>query len=289
MSSFQDDALFKGDVDNNFKEGGSYRDSPEFDKLKEEIVAQLFEINGQISTLQHFISTLKNFLDKKNDMNAKVIDNIDKKAVKNIEKIGNLVKKINEEILRLDNIEVNDLDKLQLIERDKLTRDLRYSLEEFQNTQRQYTVIIKSINDKAKLNLKQQNLEALRQDEEGIEMTSTVASKKNIVIQREALNNEELAYQHDLIRQRNEEILNIERGITELNEVFSDLGNVIQQQGVLVDNIEANIYTTVNHTAMASRELDKAMRSQRKLSKWCLYLLMILSGMLFFMMLIILI
>ena len=107
-----------------------------------------------------------------------------------------------------------------------------------------------------------------------------------IVIERDPINNEEFAYQQNLIEQRDQEISNIERGITELNEIFKDLGNVVQQQGVLVDNIEANIYTTSDNTQMASNELRKAMRYQKSTSRWRVYLLVVLLVMLFFIFLI---
>ncbi|EDO16783.1 hypothetical protein Kpol_526p36 [Vanderwaltozyma polyspora DSM 70294] len=281
------------DVVEEVGELAKFSDSPEFDGLRDAISEQLFEINGQISTLQQYVGTLEGFLAKTGTMNMKVIDNIDKKTIQNIGKVSELVKKVNTDVVMLDKIDVNELDKLQVLARDKLTRDLSYSLREFQNIQQGYTKVIKSINDRARSELDNQNSAALMLEEEGEtgsnRQPDTSTSAKNIVIQREALNNEEFAYQQNLIRQRDEEIVNIERGITELNGLFTDLSHVIQQQGSMVDNIEANIYSVADNTQLASRELDKALRYQRKSSKWCLYLLMLLSGMFFFMMLIILI
>lgn len=278
-----------------FVDGGilstEYRDSPEFEVLKEEIVTQLFEINGQISTLQQFITTLESLL-KKGNVNAKVIDNIDKKSVENIRKVGSLIKNVNEVVHKIDAIEDSDLDKTQVIAREKIVRDVRYSLQEFQNTQRQYTSVIKQINiiAKAALNIEeqeQQNNSAVMQEEE--QQQQQVLMKRNtpIVIQREPINNEEFAYQENLIRQRDHEIMNIEEGITELNEIFKDLGAVVQQQGILVDNIEANIYSATDNAAMASRELHKAQKSQRNTNKWCLYMLFGASFMLIILLLVV--
>ncbi|CCE62190.1 hypothetical protein TPHA_0C00330 [Tetrapisispora phaffii CBS 4417] len=271
-----------------------YSDSPEFDALKDRIIEQLFEINGQINTINQFSSTLEKFLNNEGDnsLNVKVIDNIDKKAIQNIEKIKGLISVINEEVCKVEKIEVAELNQLQIIAKDKIIRDIRSSIKEFQNLQKRYTALIKRINEKARLQL--ENKHALLVEEEN-EATQHVGQapvqiqNKNIVIPRESINNEEFAYQQNLIRQRDEEIINIERGITEINDIFTDLSNVIQDQGMIVDNIEANIYSTLDNTQLASNELNKAMRYQRKSSKWCLYLLMILTIMLFFMMLVILI
>lgn len=271
-----------------------FTDSPEFNVLKEEIVTQLFEINGQISTLQQFISTLESLL-KKGNVSAKVVDKIDKKSVVNIRKVGSLIKNVNEQVQKIDAIEESSLDRPEVIAREKIIRDVRYSLQEFQNTQRKYANVIRDINNRARAALNQEeesNITALREEEEGGSQKQQLipndkGKKLQITIEREPINNEEFAYQQNLIRQRDQEISNIEEGITELNEIFKDLGNVVQQQGIMVDNIEANIYSTSDNTAMASRELNKAYRSQKSANKWCLYLLAGLLIMLFMLLLIV--
>lgn len=271
-----------------------FTDSPEFNVLKEEIVTQLFEINGQISTLQQFISTLESLL-KKGNVNAKVVDKIDKKSVVNIRKVGSLIKNVNEQVQKIDAIEESSLDRPEVIAREKIVRDVRYSLQEFQSTQRKYANVIRDINNRARAALNQEeesNITALREEEEGgLQKQQLIPNDKGkklqITIEREPINNEEFAYQQNLIRQRDQEISNIEEGITELNEIFKDLGNVVQQQGIMVDNIEANIYSTSDNTAMASRELNKAYRSQKSANKWCLYLLAGLLIMLFMLLLIV--
>lgn len=271
-----------------------FTDSPEFNVLKEEIVTQLFEINGQISTLQQFISTLESLL-KKGNVSAKVVDKIDKKSVVNIRKVGSLIKNVNEQVQKIDAIEEFSLDRPEVIAREKIVRDVRYSLQEFQSTQRKYANVIRDINNRARAALNQEeesNITALREEEEGgLQKQQLIPNDKGkklqITIEREPINNEEFAYQQNLIRQRDQEISNIEEGITELNEIFKDLGNVVQQQGIMVDNIEANIYSTSDNTAMASRELNKAYRSQKSANKWCLYLLAGLLIMLFMLLLIV--
>lgn len=271
-----------------------FTDSPEFNVLKEEIVTQLFEINGQISTLQQFISTLESLL-KKGNVSAKVVDKIDKKSVVNIRKVGSLIKNVNEQVQKIDAIEESSLDRPEVIAREKIVRDVRYSLQEFQSTQRKYANVIRDINNRARAALNQEeesNVTALRDEEEGgLQKQHSIPNDKGkklqITIEREPINNEEFAYQQNLIRQRDQEISNIEEGITELNEIFKDLGNVVQQQGIMVDNIEANIYSTSDNTAMASRELNKAYRSQKSANKWCLYLLAGLLIMLFMLLLIV--
>lgn len=275
------------------EEPREYMDSPEFERLKEDIVGQLFETNGQISTVEQFITSLEKLL-KKGNVSAKVVDNIDKKSVAKIRKVGHLIISMNELVHKINGIEESNLDRTQIIAREKIVRDVQYSVQEFQKTQKKYASVIRKINTEARavLDEAEQNRSALQQEEDAAEGNVTkVQSQRTQSVQysihREPLNNEEFAYQANLIRQRDEEISNIEEGITELNEIFKDLGSVVQQQGMLVDNIEANIYTAADNTAMASRELNKALRSQKSANKWCVQLLATLSFMLLMLILIV--
>lgn len=283
-----EDEFFGGDNEVVWN-GTRFSDSPEFQTLKEEVAAELFEINGQISTLQQFTTTLKSFIDR-GDVSAKVVERINKRSVAKIEEIGGLIKKVNTSVKKMDAIEEASLDKTQIIAREKLMRDVSYSFQEFQGIQRQFTDVMKQVNERAREFLEateMANDAALIEEEQGQNSSiSTRIPSSQIVIERDPINNEEFAYQQNLIRQRDQEINNIERGITELNEVFKDLGSVVQQQGVLVDNIEANIYTTSDNTQLASDELRKAMRYQKRTSRWRVYLLIVLLVMLLFIFLI---
>ncbi|SMN17866.1 similar to Saccharomyces cerevisiae YOR036W PEP12 Target membrane receptor (t-SNARE) for vesicular intermediates traveling between the Golgi apparatus and the vacuole [Maudiozyma saulgeensis] len=272
-----------------------YTDSPEFESLKDKIAKQLFEINGHISTLNQFVTSLNSFLERGN-INVKAVDNIDKKSVDKITRVTKLITEIEPSLKELNQIDVATLDRTQVISRDKLTRDVRSTAQQFQITQMSFTEIMKSINNKAKQYLNMDaNATAISQEQEneqrGIHLTNQIQVVKpkqsTIVVEMDPINNEEFAYQQNLINQRDEEISNIQQGMSDLNDIFKDLGAVVQQQGIMVDNIEANIYSASNNTNMASRELDKARRYQRRSSKYCLYLLVILSVMLFFLLLII--
>ena len=229
----------------------------------------LFEMNGHLSTLQQFIKTLQKNQSQGNTR-SKMIANLDKKSVYHINAITELLKVINSLVHKINEIEETELDRAQLISRDKLTRDVKYSVQEFQEAQKEFTSTSKVMNAQAK--------QALAEDEETREdNVINSKSQEQITIEREAINNEEFAYQQRLIQERDEEIAHIESGIEELNDIFHDLGTIVQQQGYLVDNIESNIYTVANNTQSGARELTKAMRSQRSSSIWCIRMLIIVS------------
>lgn len=283
-----------------------FSDSPLYDTLKDAIAEQLFEINGQISTVTQFIVSLRKF-ENQNNVNTEYVERIDKKSIDIIHKIRKLLDTMNQSVNEMNTIDDNELNKSKLMSREKLNKDIKLSIQEFQNIQIEYTKIMKSINLKAQEQLNQ-NVAALRQEEETVKegqqkldfdmakdntkdniFDADHRSKNNqMIIEMDPINNEEFSYQQNLIRERDAEIQNIEQGINELHEIFRDLGTVIQQQGILVDNIEANIYSAVDNTQKGSKELHKAMLSQKKQGKFCLYLLVFLSLLLLFMILVIL-
>lgn len=284
-----------------------FSDLPLYDTLKDTIAEQLFEINGQIGTVKQFIVSLKKF-ENQNNVNTKYVERIDNKTIGIIHKIRKLLDEMNQSVVQMNNIGDSELNKNKLISREKLNKDVKLSIQEFQNVQIEYTKIMKIINVKAQEQLNQ-NVAALRQEEEAVEgkqQKSNIDNNNNnmldhddgsgrrrpqnnqIIIEMDPVNNEEFLYQQNLIRERDAEIQNIEQGINELHEIFRDLGTVIQQQGILVDNIEANIYSAVDNTQKGSKELHKAMLSQKRQNKFCLYLLVFLSLFLLFMILVIL-
>lgn len=61
----------------------------------------------------------------------------------------------------------------------------------------------------------------------------------------------EVDFQESLIIEREEEIRGIEQGITELNEIFRDLGTMVNQQGEMIDVIEVHIGNTTTSTKAA--------------------------------------
>ncbi|KAM3162160.1 Syntaxin PEP12 [Lachancea thermotolerans] len=252
----------------NIGENTRFSDNPQFEEWAGQIMTKLFKMNGHLSTLQQFVKTLQKNQEQGNTR-SKMVANIDKKSVFHMEEMSKLLKSINELIHKINGIEEAALDKAQLISRDKLTRDVKYSVQEFQEAQKEFMQVSKTMNEEAKA--------ALAEDEQTRQESASAVPKQQVVIEREAINNEEFAYQQSLIQQREEEISHIESGVVELNEIFRDLGNIVQQQGHLVDNIESNIYSVATNTQSGARELTKAMRTQRNSNRWCLRILLVVS------------
>jgi syntaxin 7 len=73
---------------------------------------------------------------------------------------------------------------------------------------------------------------------------------------------------HDvLISEREDGIREIQGQIAEVGEIFQDLAVLVNEQGDMVDDIEANIISTSGHTNEANKQLVKAAKHQKSARK----------------------
>lgn len=102
------------------------------------------------------------------------------------------------------------------------------------------------------------------EDEEDDTTSRGVVAGKVFQIQHTPLNAEQVEAQHYEAIQREAEISRIVNSVGELNQIFHDLDTLVSGQGELLDNIENNIYSTLENTRYADRELRKADSWDRK-------------------------
>eukprot|EP00884_Botryococcus_braunii_P000955 jgi/Botrbrau1/10860/Bobra.0025s0038.1 len=76
--------------------------------------------------------------------------------------------------------------------------------------------------------------------------------------------NLQVEYNETLIEEREEGIAEITQQIREVNEIFQDLAVLVNDQGLMLDDIEANIGSTAERTREGGRELLLADRHQRR-------------------------
>ncbi|KAF8459103.1 t-SNARE [Terfezia claveryi] len=84
-------------------------------------------------------------------------------------------------------------------------------------------------------------------------------------------------FQEMLINEREADIRQIEQGISELNEIFRDLGTMVNEQGHMIESIEGNVQNTLTSTRDASRELVQANKYQKSARNRACMLLIILA------------
>ncbi|XP_060807314.1 syntaxin-16 [Amyelois transitella] len=85
-----------------------------------------------------------------------------------------------------------------------------------------------------------------------------------------------------MISEREEEVNKIVRSITDLNEIFKDLGQMVHEQGTILDRIDYNIEQTQTQVYEGLKQLQKADSYHRKNRKMhCILILAVFVVVLF--------
>ena len=80
------------------------------------------------------------------------------------------------------------------------------------------------------------------------------------------------AVEHDVMAEREQIITQVESTLGEVSEIFSELGSLVNEQGVHIDHISSAIENTASQTSFAADELFTASRAQNKLrSRTCCF------------------
>ena len=66
------------------------------------------------------------------------------------------------------------------------------------------------------------------------------------------------------LREREQDINRLARGIQEISDLFSDMSLLVSHQGNQIDNIETNILNSFSHIDKANIQLEKAKKYREK-------------------------
>ncbi|KAG5418553.1 PEP12 [Candida metapsilosis] len=252
-----------------------YKDYPEFDSLSTSIDNQLHHINHtQLSTIkQDLVQFEKDPLDQ--SIAEKLSSNF-KDATESYRKLNDFVKQLNSTIKSVED-EREDVEIINYLRQKesiqiKLIRD---SLGIFKNYQRRFE-------SKQSSQLPAPGENTSPQDAG----QQSSPQQQQVQITYEPVNAEELEQQTLLIQEREREIHQIQQDTQEINNIFSNLSSIINEQQFQVDSIENNIFTYSSNARQASNELRSAHRYQKRSSGTLFCCLMILLGVLGFIILI---
>ncbi|XP_017485931.1 PREDICTED: syntaxin-16 [Rhagoletis zephyria] len=84
-----------------------------------------------------------------------------------------------------------------------------------------------------------------------------------------------------LAMNRDEEVAKVVRSIYDLNDIFKDLSQMVQEQGTVLDRIDYNVEQTQTRVSEGLRQLQRAEAYQRKNRKMCI--IMVLAAVTLFM------
>ncbi|KAL4497907.1 hypothetical protein ABPG72_014764 [Tetrahymena utriculariae] len=69
------------------------------------------------------------------------------------------------------------------------------------------------------------------------------------------------------IQEKHKEILELERSVRQVDELFKDLAMLVHHQGLMIDDIESNVKTTKTNTTLSNKHLGSAKTYHQKSKK----------------------
>ena len=79
------------------------------------------------------------------------------------------------------------------------------------------------------------------------------------------------------IQERHDAVMDIERNLKELHQVFVDMAILIEQQGEELNDIEANVTRAKSMVVRGTQQLIVAKKHQKNTRKWTCYCIILLA------------
>ena len=83
-------------------------------------------------------------------------------------------------------------------------------------------------------------------------------------------------FNQKLLKEREQDIINISDNVNKVNTIFNDLGKLVTEQQEDIDDIENNINNSKTNTEDSVHQLEKASTYQKACNKCNLYILCII-------------
>ncbi|KAL4224505.1 Syntaxin-7 [Mactra antiquata] len=238
---------------------GDYRDNPgfSFDEDFSTITRNISSINNGANMIEKAAKLIGT--DRDNGQAGDKIHQVSQDTAKTVQTTMKLLKQLNSK----------KLDKTQRLQIDKVKNDYQESVQRFQSLQ-------KKAADKVKTASK--NVEKTKKpggwldDEDDEAMLVADDTRRQELMAQEQVIDDDLA----LIREREEQIRELEGDILDVNEIFRDLGAMIYDQGEQIDTIEQNVEQAYTHVEEGRQQLSKASTYQKKSRKKLCCLVVIL-------------
>nr|GEV74375.1 syntaxin-132-like [Tanacetum cinerariifolium] len=78
------------------------------------------------------------------------------------------------------------------------------------------------------------------------------------------------------IQERHDAVIEVERKILELQQIFMDLAILVDAQGEMLDNIETHVSSALDHVQSGNKALQNVKKLQKKSRKWMCWTVIIL-------------
>lgn len=243
---------------------------PEQTALQNDLDAIISKTSDQVQTFASLVQqhdkqrrqlgTKRDCIQLRNNVNVLEVRIEDMEgAIKQL--VNNLVQLINknQKLSKENSIEITSK---QILIKERLTK-------EFSELQGLFHTARRQAEDK----MKQTPIQAHVDEQTPLLDNSEQQQQQQTQVDPDLVEQTELQYHMLLTEERNRELNQVSQGIQEVNSIFKDLSELVQQQGEQLDTVEDNILQLHSNTQGADRELQKAHEYQRRRSKWsCIFL-----------------
>lgn len=257
-----------------------YEDYPEFEKLLREIDAALHSVNDKQlvairGLLQKYEASLT--LDEAGHGNLKSItgelSSATSKCTASFKTINETLQRLNRYLNECEQNHEDEDAMRYLRQKEAIAVSLvKNSMHQLQRHQKKFGILERK--HAAKTQVPSETVT----NSADVAANATEPSAQQIQITYEPVNAEELEQQTLLIQEREREIHQISQDTTEINEIFLNLQDIVQEQQFQIDSIENNILSYSTDAHGASRELRRASRYQKRAGGRMLCCLLILIG-----------
>ncbi|KAK8133384.1 hypothetical protein PG984_005396 [Apiospora sp. TS-2023a] len=249
---------------NTNRSGGAYSDSPEFARLNQTLTNSLFHLQGNNDKLRTEIDRLGTRQDK---------PRLRERVQALLEESRDQFKEVGEGVKKLqtwdDPVGITPTQKYQ---QQKLARDFGSSLREFQGLQRTALEKLNASVTAAKAAAHDEAQSPSAEHFHGGEQLQQLQQQEQAHLAAQ----DEVDFQDALIQEREDEIRQIEEGVTDLNTLFKQVAQIVGEQGEQLETIETNAINVRDDTRGADVELRSAARYQKNArSKACCLLLIL--------------
>lgn len=240
--------------------GGGYTDDPAFQELQYNLKSKLQSLLSSNRKLANDV----NVLGTKKDT-----PRLRERVHNSMEKTREMCREIGEGVKRLQTWD--DLTKQQKYEQTKVSSDFQAALQEFQGLQRRALEKERASVTAAR---------AAQESEPGQPGAPSDTQLEQLQQQQQIsqlAQQDEVDFQEALIIEREEEIRNIEQGVGDLNVLFRQVAQIVNEQGEQLGSIADNVENIRDDTRQADVENRQAARYQKAARNKSCCLLLILA------------
>lgn len=230
------------------------------------VAAGIFQINTAVSSFRRLVEAIGTSKDTPTHR---------QKLHNTRQRILQLVKDTSAKLKALsDSDHASNVTQSKKIEDAKLARDFQATLQEFQKVQQ-------LASERESSYMPSGAPTSFVTDSSGEEAKQDLESQQPFLLEQKrqelVLLDNEVAFNEAIIEEREHGIKEIQGQIGQVNEIFKDLAVLVNEQGVVIDDIHSNIESSAAVTTQAKQQLSKASKNERSGSTWCWILLAVLA------------